>query len=62
VQAHQLGGVEDGGQGVTQLVGEHGQKIILAPVRLLQLLGPAQKLLLHLLALADVAQSCPKRR
>ena len=32
-------GVADRGQGVAQLVGEHGQELVLAPVRLLERLG-----------------------
>ena len=47
VRAQQLHGVADGGQRVAQLVGQHRQELVLAPV------GLAQRLF-GLLALGDI--------
>ena len=51
----ELDGVADGGERVAQLVGEHGQELVLAAVGLRQLGEPSPELLLQPLPLGDVA-------
>ncbi len=57
--AHQLDSVADRGERVAQLVGQHGEELVLAAVGGHELLGPPAQLLFQALALGDVELRAP---